>query len=80
MPAKARQQFGNGDCDETEGNLPHVPRFRSRSPCILLRTLRYLLLATGDLSPRFNLSRKAAILASRLALSSLACSSFWQTM
>jgi len=31
MPAKARQQFGNGDCDTIEENLPHVPRFRGRT-------------------------------------------------
>jgi len=31
MPAKARQQFGNGDCDTIEEKLPDVPRFRGRT-------------------------------------------------
>jgi len=35
MPAKARQRFGNGDCDTIEENLPDVPRFRGRTLLIL---------------------------------------------
>jgi len=31
MPAKARQEFGSGDCDTIEENVPDVPRFRGRT-------------------------------------------------
>jgi len=28
---EAGHQFGNGDCDEIEENLPHMPRFRGHT-------------------------------------------------
>jgi len=35
MPAKARQQSGNGQRDSIEESLPHVPRFGSRTRPLL---------------------------------------------